>query len=90
VKKPKTYAVAGFFPGSFVFWEGRNMSAKTKPAELCAGLYLRIPPRDLEQLDETALRLGMKRSELARRAVREGLKTFRDVQLPGSEARPEP
>jgi hypothetical protein len=46
-------------------------------------LAFRVTPDDLTDLDRVCAKLDLQRSEIARRALREGLKLFRDVSLPG-------
>lgn len=43
----------------------------------------RLNDEDTRQLDELCRRLDLERSEIIRRAVREGLRSFSDAKLPG-------
>jgi metal-responsive CopG/Arc/MetJ family transcriptional regulator len=58
---------------------------RTKPENLSDSLNVRLPRNVIETLDGVCQRLDLERSEVARRALREGLKTFRDAKLPGVE-----
>lgn len=59
---------------------------KTKTENLSRSVNVRLPLADIENLDHVCQRLELERSEVARRALREGLKTFRDVKLSGVKA----
>lgn len=48
-----------------------------------ASLNVRLPAADLENLKAISTRLDLETSEIARRALREGLKSFSDARLPG-------
>jgi metal-responsive CopG/Arc/MetJ family transcriptional regulator len=47
-------------------------------------LTYKIRQTTLSKLDEIAGRLGLDRSEIARRALEEGLRKFEHTRLPGS------
>lgn len=47
---------------------------------LTARLYLRLTALDLHALDRCAVKLGLERSEIARRALRSGLELFIEEQ----------
>ena len=51
-----------------------------------AGLNLRLKKADRDELEKVAGRLKLDESEIARRALRLGLRLFRDVNIPGSES----
>jgi metal-responsive CopG/Arc/MetJ family transcriptional regulator len=57
-----------------------------KTKELCRQVNIRLPVVDLRALDDISERLDLQRSEIMRRAVREGIKAFRRAMLPGSPA----
>ena len=45
-------------------------------------IHIRVSDRDLKQLDDTAERLGLSRSDLLRRCLSLGLVAFENVRLP--------
>ena len=47
-------------------------------------IAIRVEASDREKLSQVAERLSLKQSEVSRRALRLGLKFFKDVTLPGS------
>jgi len=61
----------------------------TKEAVFTYRLNYWIDERQLSKLDETAGKLGLSRSDVARRAMLEGLEKFRGACLPGSPTWPQ-
>ena len=55
--------------------------------KLNASFNLRLPVADAEKLEAVARRLYLERTEVARRALKEGLKLFADARLPGATER---
>jgi len=51
--------------------------------DLAASINVRLPATDLETLKAISTKLDLETSEIARRALKEGLKLFRDARLPG-------
>lgn len=48
------------------------------------GLNIRLHRADRDELERVSERLGLEESEVARRALRLGLRTLNDITLPGS------
>jgi hypothetical protein len=55
-----------------------------KHRELDASFNVRLPTADLQRLKSISEKLDLEASEIARRALKEGLRLFRDARLPGS------
>ena len=64
------------------------MNHKRKIVSWCP-MTLRLQGPLMRDLEAVCSRLNLERSEIARRCIAEGLKTFADVQLPGSVAHQE-
>lgn len=58
-----------------------------KNTEEKIALNTRLYRADVEQILQISQRLRLEKSEIVRRAIREGLKTFDGVNLPGGEPR---
>jgi hypothetical protein len=63
-----------------------TMQKKNSHRDLAATINVRLPASDLENIKTISTKLDLEASEIARRALKEGLKLFRDARLPGSEA----
>ena len=60
-----------------------------KVKELNHNLNFKVNEQSLCKLDEVAARLGLDRSEVARRSLAEGLRKFEHAKLQGSPERAE-
>jgi hypothetical protein len=61
------------------------MPKKYTSRVLNESINVRLPAEDMKTLRAICVRLDLERSEVARRCVKEGLKTFRGVKLPGAD-----
>lgn len=59
------------------------MPKKNPHRDFAASINVRLPAVDLQNLKSISERLDLETSEVARRALREGLKAFEDARLPG-------
>jgi len=62
------------------------MPRKYSHRDLRGSINVRLAAQDMENLRAISTRLDLQTSEIARRAIREGLKTFAAAKLPGSIA----
>jgi len=62
------------------------MPTKYPHRDLVESINVRLPTADMENLKAISAKLDLQTSEIARRAIREGLKTFDAAKLPGSTA----
>jgi hypothetical protein len=58
--------------------------SKYQNRDLSDSFNIRVQPADTDNLKQVCKRLGLPPSEVLRRAVREGLKAFHGVELPGA------
>jgi hypothetical protein len=56
---------------------------KRHSRDLGESINVRLPTADMNNLKTICAKLDLERSEICRRAIREGLKLFSNVQLPG-------
>ena len=62
------------------------MHKKNAGRNLAASINVRLQPPDMLNLRSICARLDLEQSEVARRAIKEGLKSFRNVRLPGASS----
>jgi len=60
------------------------MNKKYERRDLSGSVTVKLQRPLLDDLEAVCDRLNLEKSEVARRAIREGLKTFVDARLPGS------
>ena len=60
------------------------MPKKYASRDLAESINVRLPTPVLDRLRTVAVNLNLEQSEIARRCVVEGLKSFRNIRLPGT------